>query len=71
MAIIIWMVTFQPHGGVELSHYLFPVSALILARIYYPAHSIPVALCYGGALLQWIFIGVMVDLLRSILRRKS
>jgi len=71
LAIIIWMLTFQPHGGVELSHFLFPVSALILERIYYPAYSIPVPLWYGGALLQWLAIGAVVDLLRRAFRRES
>jgi sterol desaturase/sphingolipid hydroxylase (fatty acid hydroxylase superfamily) len=71
LAIVIWMLTFQPHGGVELSHYLFPVSGLILERIYYPAQSIPVPLWYGGALLQWLVVGVVVDLLRRAFRRAS
>jgi hypothetical protein len=71
LAIVMWMLTFQPHGGVELSHFLFPVSALILERIYYPAQSIPVPLWYGGALLQWLVVGAVVDLLRRAFRRES
>ena len=71
LAIVIWMLTFQPHGGVELSHNLFPLSALILERIYYPTQSIPVPLWYGGALLQWLVVGAVVDLLRRAFRRKS
>jgi hypothetical protein len=70
-AIGIWMVTFQPHGDVELSRYLFPLNALILERIYYPTQSIPVPLWYGGALLQWLAIGALIDLLRRLFRRQS
>jgi hypothetical protein len=64
------MLTFRPHGGVELSRCLFPLSAFILERMY-PAQSIPVALWYGGALLQWVILGVLVDLLRTAFRRES
>ena len=70
LAVVIWMVTFQPHGGVELSRYLFPLSAFILERMY-PAQSIPVPLWYGGALLQWVILGAVVDLLRRVFRRES
>jgi hypothetical protein len=70
LAVIVWMVTFQPHGGVELSRYLFPLSACILERIY-PTPPIPVALWYGGALLQWVSLGVLVDLLRKAFRKDS
>ena len=70
LAIVIWMLTFQPHGGVELSRHLFPLSALILERMY-PAQSIPVPLWNGGALLQWLVIGLLVDLLRRVFRRES
>ncbi|HXJ61064.1 MAG TPA: hypothetical protein VNU68_30835 [Verrucomicrobiae bacterium] len=70
LAVIIWMLTFQPHGGVELSRYLFPLSALALERVY-PTQSIPVSLWYGGALLQWLVVGALVDLLRRVFRRES
>jgi hypothetical protein len=63
VAIVIWMLTFQPHGNVALSRYRFPLSALILQRMY-PAESIPVPLWYGGALVQWLALGAFVDLLR-------
>ena len=69
LAIVIWMLTFEPHGGVELSRYLFPLSRLILGRMY-PAQSIPVPLWYGGALLQWLAFGAVIDLLRRAIRRK-
>jgi len=64
------MLTFEPHGGVELSRYLFPLSALVLHRMY-PAASIPVPLWYGGALFQWVAVGALTDLLRRGFRRKS
>ncbi len=70
VAIGIWMLTFQPHGGVELSMYLFPLSVLIL-EYSYPAQSIPVPLWYGGALLQWLVVGAIVDCLRKVFRGDS
>ena len=70
LAIVIWMVRFEPHGGVELSRYLFPLSALILERRY-PAQSIPVPHWYDGALLQWVVLGMIVDLLCRTFRRES
>jgi len=71
LAIAVWMLTFEPHGGPELSHYLFPASAIILERMYYPTRSIPVPLWYGGAFLQWVVLGMLVDLLRRVFRRES
>ena len=70
LAIVIWMLTFEPHGGFELSRYLFPLSAPILERMY-PAQSIPVPLWYGGALLQWLAVGALGDLLRRVFRGES
>jgi hypothetical protein len=69
LAVIIWMLTFQPHGGVELSRYLFPLSASILERVY-PTQSIPVSFWYGGALLQRLILGAFVDLLQRVFRRE-
>jgi hypothetical protein len=69
LAVAIWMLTFQPHGGFELSRYLFPFSAFILEHIY-PDQAIPVPLWYCGAVLQWTVIGAIVDLLRNIFRKK-
>jgi len=73
VAIFIWMLTFQPHGGVELSRelsrYLFPVSAFILERMY-RAKSILVPLWYGGVLLQWLVVGAFIHLLRRVFRRE-
>jgi hypothetical protein len=69
LAVVIWMLTFQPHGGAELPRYLFPLSAFILERLY-PAQSIPVALWYGCALLQWVSVGVLVDILRKAFRTR-
>lgn len=68
LAIVIWALTFDPQGGTELSRYLFPASAAILARMY-PNQSIPVRLWYGGALLQWIILGALVDVIRKTFRR--
>jgi hypothetical protein len=70
VAIVIWMLTFQPHGGVELSRYLFPLSTFILEQVY-PAQSIPVPLWYGGALLQWVAVGTLFDFLHRVFRREE
>lgn len=69
-AIVVWLATFEPHGGPELSHYLFPGSAILLERMF-PTCSIPVPLWYVGALLHWVIPGVFVDLLRRAFRRES
>ncbi len=70
LAIVVWLTTFEPHGGEELSRYLFPGSGILLERMF-PARSIPVPLWYGGALLHWVILGAIVDLMRRALRRKS
>jgi len=69
ITIIAWLITFEPHGGRELSHYLFPGSALLLERMF-PACSIPVFLWYAGALFHWVIPGVLVDLFRRAFRRE-
>ena len=70
LALIVWIVTFEPHGGVELSRYLFPLSAVIIERPY-PTESPPLILFYSSALLQWVLVGLLVDLLRRFFRRES
>jgi len=70
LALAIWMFTFDPSTGIELSRYLFPASAAILSRMH-PNTSIPVPLWYCGALLQWIILGTLVDIIRGAFRRRS
>jgi hypothetical protein len=70
LALIIWVATFEPHGGSEWSRYLFPVSAVWLERMF-PSRAIPVSLWYSGALLHWIIPGALVDLLRRVFRKGS
>ena len=70
LAIVIWVITFQPEGGPELSSYLFPTSKLILEPIY-PTQSIPASVWYGVAFLQWLVLGIIIDLLRRVFRKKS
>ena len=70
LAIGVWMLTFSKEGGVELSLYLFPLSKFTLEHLY-PVQSVPVLLWYGGALIQWVVIGALVDLLRGVFRRKG
>ena len=67
-AIALWMLTFSPHGGVDLSAFLFPLSRVVFQWLY-PTQSVPVGMWYGGALLQWVLIGALVDALRLIVRR--
>ena len=67
-AIALWVLTFSPHGGVELSAYLFPLARFLLARLY-STQSIPAEMWYGGALLQWVLLGAAVDVVRAIVRR--
>ena len=70
LAILLWLLTFQPHGGVELSPYLFPLSRPILDHLY-PTESIPVVLFYSSALLQWVLFGALIDLLRKPFRNAN
>jgi hypothetical protein len=69
VAVAVWVVTFSPHGGVELSMYLFPISATLLSCIYGNA-SVPALLWFASAILQWVAIGVCVDLVRFWKRRR-
>jgi hypothetical protein len=68
-AIALWIATFSPHGGVELSAFLFPISRVVL-QAFFPNQSIPVLLWYVGALLQWILLGAFVDLVRTWIRAR-
>jgi hypothetical protein len=70
ITIIIWILAFEPHGGIELSPYLFPLSAPILNR-FYPGQSIPVPIFYGLPFLQWVLAGMLVDFLRGILSKRG
>ena len=68
VAVLIWLLTFEPHGGPKLSMYLFPLSVITLKRIY-PAQSVPVASWYGAMLLHWVLVGAAIDFLRLTRRR--
>jgi hypothetical protein len=69
LAICVWMVTFAKEGDVELSRFLFPISAMLLERHYYSAgEAIPPMLRYSGALLHWLLPGIAFDLGRAIRR---
>jgi hypothetical protein len=63
LAVVVWMITLEPHGGEEWSRYLFPLSGWVLASLY-PSEPVPVLLWYGGALLHWIVPGLLIDGLR-------
>jgi hypothetical protein len=67
-AMALWMLTFSPHGGVELSAYLFPLAKFVLVRLY-RTQAIPVGMWYGGALLQWVLLGAVIDVVRATMRR--
>jgi hypothetical protein len=64
-AVAIWIGTFSPHGGVELSGYLFP-GARWICEFLYPQESVPALVFYGSALLHWPFVGFVVDVVQII-----
>jgi hypothetical protein len=64
----IWTATFQPHGGVELSSYLFPLSAWLLGEVIFRHDSIPVLVWYGSALSHWAAVGCVIDFFRNRMR---
>ena len=68
LAVVVWILTFDKEGGVELSGYLFPLSALFLKRLF-PDRSIPVALWYGAAFFHWVALGALFDFVRSAFRK--
>jgi len=70
VAIAIWVVTFEPHGGINLSNILFPISSALLNLIF-PNKDVPVALWYLGAFLQYIGIGLIIDIFRGARRNKE
>ena len=67
VSVAVWLLTFQPHGGVELSAYLFPGTRWLLIRLY-PHENIPVPVFYWSAFLHWPIVGTVIDLFRLILR---
>lgn len=69
-SVVAWIVTFEPHGNVELSAYLFPAWSW-LAGVLFAGRSIPVPVWYGGALLHWVVLGVVVDVIRELRRRHA
>lgn len=68
LALIFWMVTFEPHGGVELSMYLFPGSSWLFG-LSYQHENVPVLLWYACALLHWTLVGAGIDVVRLLRRR--
>ena len=69
-AVLVWIVTFKSHGGVELSAYLFPAWSW-LARALFAGRSLPALIWYGGALLHWVVPGAVVDIFRELHRRRG
>lgn len=55
IGIVIWAITFEPHGGLDLSWYLFPLSRLVLEACY-TGRSVPVSLMFAAAVLQWTML---------------
>lgn len=70
VAVVVWIATFAPHGGVDLSGYLFPVWSWIASALY-AGRSVPALVWYGGILLHWVVLGALVDLLRARLRGRG
>jgi len=67
LAVVVWIATFEPHGGVELSSVLFPLWGLA-ADVLFHERSVPVLAWYAGALLHWPILGAVVDLGRAMRR---
>ncbi|MDB5290112.1 MAG: hypothetical protein JWL69_1353 [Phycisphaerales bacterium] len=70
VAFAVWAFTFSPHGGIELSAFLFPISAFVLEHAY-PSQPKPALLWFGGAIFQWALIGAAIDVARAIARRRK
>jgi hypothetical protein len=62
-AIAVWAGTFEPHGGLNLSKVLFPLSNFALSAIFKDS-DIPVPLWYVSAFLQYLVLGLLIDLVR-------
>lgn len=69
-AISLWALTFQPHGGVELSPFLLPASKPVFERLY-PQESVPALAWFGFGVVQWVIAGIMVDFIRRVLSFRS
>ena len=68
VAVLVWMATFEPHGGVNLSPYLFP----LLPRMWdlvFPAVSVPAVIVYATMLVYWPLVGWVLDVIRHALSR--
>lgn len=70
IAVMVWLLTFEPHGGPEYSGWLFPAARPLLDALY-PQQAPPMPVFFFAALGQWLLPGVVVDLLRALLGRKS
>src|SRR5688572_12110450 len=69
-AVALWIATFEPHGGAELSWFLFPIARLVLDFLFRGKDIDPV-LWYGSAVLQWAAVGALLDLGRWLARRRA
>lgn len=70
VAVLLWIATFEPHGGVELSGCLFPAWSW-LSRVLFAGRSVPAPVWYGGAVLHWVVLGALVDFFRELRRRHA
>lgn len=70
IAVLLWLLTFEPHGGPEYSRYLFPAAQPLLAAAY-GQEAPPVPVFFFAALGHWLLPGVAVDLVRALVGRKS
>jgi len=70
LALMIWLLTFEPHGGPEYSRWLFPAARPLLDALY-PQQAPPMPVFFFAALVHWLLPGVLVDLLRAAFRRLS
>jgi hypothetical protein len=70
IAVMVWLLTFEPHGGPEYSRWLFPAARPLLDALY-PQQAPPMPVFFFAALGHWLLPGVLVDLVRAAFRRLS
>lgn len=70
IAIIIWLITFEPHSGSGNSISLFPLAARLLNATF-PNQSIPLIIWFISGFLLWVLIGVVIDLYRFLLWKNN
>lgn len=68
-AMSVWGATFAPHGGGELSPYLFPLWRWVCA-VWFAGRDVPALLWFGGMLVHWPLLGAAIDVVRALRSRR-